>query len=356
MRGAEQMALRTLMEELDAIVGVSGDEEKVAEYIVEQLSPAYPDYTKDDLGNHYFVKKGKKQNLSLMLAAHMDEIGFVVKHIDDKGFVFIGPVGYHDSRMVISQKLVIHTDKGPVYGVTGSKPAHIVSAEESKKAIPLEAIHIDVGTFSNQETKDLGVEIGDYVTFDSKGKFLNGGEVFTGKAVDDRAGCAILVEVMKRLAEKDIQPTVYGVATVQEEVGIRGAGPAGFNVQPSIALSIDVTLSGGTPGIEEKEIPVKLGSGASILFYDGGLAVPKKVAKRLVKVAEAREIAYQRDVLFNGATDGKAISLSGKGVLTGTVSVPSRYIHSAIGCVHLGDMENVVQLIVAFIEDLEESL
>lgn len=352
----EMTQLKDLLAELDQLIGVSGDEVLVANYIKEQLSGKVDEHSEDVLGNQFFVKKGSNPDLKVMLAAHMDEIGFVVTHIDEKGFVYIGPVGYHDCRMVISQILEIHTDKGTVKGVTGSKPAHIVSEEEEKKAIPIADMHVDIGTSNKEETESLGVRVGDFVTFDRKGQYLNGGKVFTGKAVDDRAGCAVLVEVMKRLADKDIIPTVYGVATVQEEVGIRGAGPAGFTVQPDVALAIDVTLSGGTPGIEDKAIPVKMGKGTSITFYDGGLAVPKKLAKHLEKVAEEHNIPYQRDVLLKGATDGKAISLSGHGVLTGTVSVPSRYIHSGVGCVHLDDVEHSVNLIVKFIESLSNKL
>ena len=348
--------LKNLLLELDQLIGVSGDETLVAHYIKEQLAGKVDEHSEDALGNQFFVKKGTNPNLKVMLAAHMDEIGFVVTHIDEKGFIYIGPIGFHDSRMVISQILEIHTDKGIVKGITGSKPAHIVSAEEEKKAILIEDMHVDVGTSSYEETQALGVHVGDYVTFDRKGQYLNGGKVFTGKAVDDRAGCAVLIEVMNRLADKEIVPTVYGVATVQEEVGIRGAGPAGFTVQPDIALAIDVTLSGGTPGLEQKQLPVIMGKGTAITFYDGGLAVPKKLAKHLVKVAEENNIPYQRDVLTKGATDGKAISLSGQGVLTGNVSVPSRYIHSGVGCVHLDDVEHSVNLIVKFIEDLNNRL
>jgi putative aminopeptidase FrvX len=345
--------LKNLLLELDQLIGVSGDEILVANYMKEQLSGKVDEHFEDALGNQFFVKKGSNPDIRVMLAAHMDEIGFVVTHIDDKGFVYIGPVGFHDSRMAISQILDIHTDKGVVKGITGSKPAHIVSPEEEKKAIPFADMHVDIGTSDREETLSLGVKVGDYVTFDRKGQYLNGGKVFTGKAVDDRAGCAVLVEVMNRLAEKEIVPTVYGVATVQEEVGIRGAGPAGFTVQPDVALSIDVTLSGGTPGMEDKDIPVKMGKGTSVTFYDGGLAVPRKLAKHLAKIAEDNNIPYQRDVLLKGATDGKAISLSGRGVLTGTVSVPSRYIHSGVGCVHLDDVEHSISLIVAFIENLK---
>lgn len=354
-------SLKNLLVQLDAIPGVSGDEERVAAFIKEQLTPFSDEHYSDSLGNQFFVRRGSNPDLKLMLAAHMDEIGFIVHHIDDQGYVYLVPVGMHDSRMVINQVLTIYTDKGPVKGITGGKPAHIVTPEEAQKAIPLGQLHLDLGTSGKEETVALGVKVGDYVAFEREGMFLNGGKVFTGKAVDDRSGCAVLIEVMKRLADKEIVPTVYGVATVQEEVGIRGAGPAAFGIQPDVALAIDVTLAGGTPGIEAKQIPIQFGKGAAIKFYDWapqsafiGNAVPKRLTRKLVEVAERHQIPYQREVLLNGATDGWAISLSGKGVLTGCISIPSRYIHSATGCVHLDDVENAVQLIVAFVESFTE--
>ncbi|WP_274650610.1 M42 family metallopeptidase [Paenibacillus humicola] len=348
--------LRDSMIELDPIFGVVGDEEKVSAYVKEELAGMYDEYEADALGNQYFVQNGTNPRVKLMLAAHMDEIGFVVHHIDDKGFIYFIPVGGHDSRVVINQVLAINTSKGLVKGVTGSRPAHIVSAEEQKKGIPIQELHLDAGTSNKAETLELGVRVGDYITFERKGEYLNGGKVFTGKAVDNRAGCAVLIEVMKRLKTKAVAPTVYGVFTVQEEVGLRGAQPAGFRVQPDVALAIDVTLAGGTPGIQDRELPVEFGAGAAIKCYDSGLAVPKKLTNRLVETAEKYAIPYQREVLAKGTTDGHAIALSGSGVLTGCISIPSRYIHSAIGCVHLDDLEHCVQLIVKFIEDFTEKI
>jgi putative aminopeptidase FrvX len=349
--------------ELDAIAGVSGAEEEVADYVRTEMEGYYDQYHSDSLGNQFFIKKGKNPDLKIMLSAHMDEIGFIVQYIDELGFVYFAPAGMHDPRMVINQVLTIHTENGNVQGITGGKPAHIVSAEEAQKAIPLSELFIDIGTSSKDETEALGVQIGDYITFNRQGQFMNNGKVFTGKAVDDRSGVAVMMEVMKRLKDKETEATVYGVASVQEEVGIRGAGPDAFYAKPDIAPAIDVTLAGGTPGIEKKQIPVELGKGPAIKFFDWaphsgmiGNSVPRRLSKKLVDVAKDNSIPFQREVLLNGATDGWAISLSGEGVATGCVSLPSRYIHSATGCVHLDDLENAVALIVSFIEATKEKL
>lgn len=346
--------------DLDAIHGVTGEEERVADYMKEQIAPYVDENYDDPLGNQFFVKKGTQPDFKVMLSAHMDEIGFVVRYIDDNGFVYFLPVGYHDSRMIMNQVLVIQTEKGPVKGITGGKPAHLVTPEEAKKAIPLEDLHLDLGTSTRAETMELGVQVGDYITFDRVGQFLNNTKVFSGKAVDNRSGCAVLIEVMKRLSEKQITPTVYGVASVQEEVGLRGAGPAAFAVQPDIGLAIDVIFAGGTPGMDEKIAPVVLGGGPAIMMYDWtpgnghGNNVPKKLTRKIIQVAEQHQIPYQREVVLNGGTDAWAISLAGRGSLTGCISLPSRYIHSATGIVHMDDLEQAVDLIVAFILDLDE--
>ncbi|KQL49559.1 hypothetical protein AN963_07435 [Brevibacillus choshinensis] len=345
--------------DLDAIHGVSGDEERVAAYMKEQIIPFAQEHFEDPLGNHYFVKKGKDPDFKLMLAAHMDEIGFIVSHIDEKGFVYFLPVGYHDSRMVINQVLTIQTETGFVRGITGSKPAHVVTNEEAQRAIPLDQLHLDLGTTSRRETLALGVQVGDYITFDRVGQLLNGTKVFSGKSVDNRSGCAVLIEVMKRLADKQITPTVYGVASVQEEVGLRGAGPAAYAVQPDICLAIDVIFAGGTPGMDERISPVILGAGPAIMMYDWtpsnghGNNVPKKLTRKLIQTAEKNAIPYQREVVLNGGTDAWAMSLAGKGALSGCISLPSRYIHSATGIVHMDDLEQAVQLLVAFVEELQ---
>jgi putative aminopeptidase FrvX len=355
--------LTQLLTKLDAIPGVSGAEEEVAEFVRGELEGYCDRFHRDALGNHFFTREGTKGQLDLMLSAHMDEVGFVIHHVDEKGFAYVTPVGLHDDRTLANQVLTVHTEKGPVQALTGGKPAHIVSKEEAQKATLISEVYLDLGTTGREETEELGVRVGDYVTFERPGQVLNGGRLFTGKAVDDRAGVAVLIEVMRRLKDREIEANVHAVATVQEEVGIRGAGPAAFRVKPDVALAIDVTLAGGTPGIEDRQLPVKMGGGPAIKFFDWapslgmiGNNVPKRLTSRLVAVAEEHGIPYQREVLFNGATDAWSMSLSGEGVMTGTISLPSRYIHSAIGCVCPRDLADAVDLLLAFAEELRQPL
>ena len=351
--------LKELLFNLDNAIGVSGYEAPVAALLKEEMQGYYDEYTEDALGNQIFYKKGQKE-IKVLLAGHMDELGFMVSFIEDSGVVRFVPIGMHDDRMVIGQDLRIHTEKGEIYGITGGKPAHILTEEERMKTMEIPTLFIDVGTKSKEETEKLGVQIGDLITFNRTGYYINDGTLYTGKAVDDRSGVAIMVEVMRRLKKEEIDNVnVYAVGTVMEEIGLRGAGTAAHRIKPDVALALDVTLAGDTPGMSSNEVPVKIGAGTSIKFFDWaphlamwGNAVPKKLTSELVKIAEEKKIPYQREVLMHAATDGWSISLSGDGVMTGVISIPSRYIHSAVGVVDLKDMEACVDLIVEYIKTL----
>jgi len=344
------------------VVGVSGEEGLVVDAIADELDGFHDRRESDPLGNTHFIRSGAEGAPSVMLCAHMDEIGFIVQHVEDEGFVRLAPVGYHDDRMAINQQLRIHTDDGHVDGVTGTKPPHVLTDEESKHVIKLPDLHMDIGVSSRAEAEELGVRVGNRVTFATEGRLLNGTRVFTGKAVDDRAGCAVMVETLRRLADRDVAATVIGTASVQEELGIWGAGPAAFRVQPDIALAIDVTLCGDTPGTEFSRLPIRLGGGPAIKYLDWapsgalGNTVPRRLTKRLEQAADTAGIAYQREVLIGGGTDASSIARAAGGFLAGCISVPSRYIHSAVGCVHLDDLDGAVELLAGFIEGVTEPL
>jgi putative aminopeptidase FrvX len=345
-----------LMLKLDALRGISGYEENVAELMQAELTPYSDEQSRDPIGNHYFTKRGAEGAPVLMLCAHMDEIGFIVQHIEDEGFLRLAPVGYHDDRMLTDQVLEVEGLNGPVTGVVGTKPAHVVSAEERQKTIPLHEMFLDLGTSSCEQSEALGVRVGDPVTFARTGMALNGTRVFTGKAVDDRSGCAVMIETMRRLAESDVSATVVAVASVQEEVGLRGAGVAAYRVKPDVAIALDVTLAGDTPATEFRQLPIRLGGGPAIKYFDWapaatiGSAVPRRPPRRTEEAAARAGVPFQREVLIGGATDAGSIALAGAGTLTGCVSIPSRHIHSAVGVVHLGDMEQCVDLLIAFAE------
>ena len=339
--------------------GVSGDETRVGDLLKTEMEGLYDEYIEDPLGNRFFIKNGKDTNKTVMFSAHMDELGFIINYIEDEGFARVFPVGYHDDRMAVNQDLVFITAGGKeVHGVTGSKPAHILPEEEAKKTIPINELFVDFGTESKEETMALGIRIGDYGAFNRQGYFMNGGNYYTGKSIDDRACIAIMVEVMQRIRDIDIEPNVCMVGTVQEEVGMRAGGPIGSRIKPELMFALDVTLTGDTPGIEKRECSGEMGKGVAFNFFDWDAEIgmtgsnpPRKLTNRLIEVADRHGIPWQSEVITGGGTDAWSVAMSGEGVLTGGISLPQRYMHTAVGTVKLDDMEIMADYIVRFLED-----
>jgi endoglucanase len=356
------MATTTLLNSLmllDNAFGVSGDEEEVAKILRDEMAGLYDEYQEDPLGSQYFIKYGRDRDKRVIISAHMDEIGFIVNYIEENGLVRFLPVGYHDDRTAVNQDMVIKTDSGKkVHGVTGSKPAHIMTAEDHEKVIKIEELYLDVGTESRAETEALGVQPGDYLGFCRTGYLLNNGKYYTGKSVDDRAGCAAMVEVMRRLQQLDIEPTVCMVGSVQEEVGMRAGAPMVNRIKPELVLALDVTLTGGIPGVEERQCSEVMGGGPGIKFFDWdpllgatGNNVPRKLTRQLINTAKRHGIPFQREVMTGGGTDAWSASMAGTGVLAGGICIPQRYMHTAVGTINLEDLEHTVNLIVKFLQD-----
>ncbi|MDR2860782.1 MAG: hypothetical protein LBV66_02980, partial [Elusimicrobiota bacterium] len=321
---------------LDNAVSVSGDELEASEVLHKEMQGLYDEYFDDPLGNQFYIRKGTNPDKRVLFAAHIDEIGFIVNYIDDNGFARILPVGYHDDRMAVNQDLVFITSQGKkVFGITGSKPAHIMTEQDHEKVIKVEDLFVDFGTQSAQETRDLGLEIGDYGTFSRTGRFLNGKDFYSGKSLDDRSGAAVLVEVLRRLKGIKIEPDICMAGTVQEEVGMRSGGVISNRFKPEQMFAVDVTITGGTPGIEYSQSPMKIGGGVCIKFYDWdkkltcGNNVARKLTNRMIEVAKKHNIPFQREIFAGGGTDAWTASLSGTGVLSGGISIPMRYMHTA---------------------------
>ncbi len=341
---------------LDNTEGVSGYEEHVGKEMKSQLEGYCDDVIVDNLGNHIFVRHGKNTHHKMMICAHMDELGFVVKYIEDGGLIRFAPVGYHDKRILLSQEVLIQTQNTQIEGIINTKPLHLSSAVEMEKNTEIKEMFIDIGTNTRKETEDLGVKIGDLITFNKSGHFLNNTDIYCGKSVDDRAGCAVLVEVMKRLSKYTPESTIYAVGSVMEEIGMRGARTAAYGIEPDVAIVIDVTPANGIPGVDDRDVSIALGLGPAIKFYEwdpgnsmAGVAVPKKITDAFITVAEKHNIPYQREVLINAATDAWGISLTKTGILTGVVSIPCRYVHSTTETVNINDLENTVELVLHYI-------
>ncbi|MDH7593221.1 MAG: M42 family metallopeptidase [Methanomicrobiales archaeon] len=334
--------VKELLERLSNAHGVSGREGSVYELIEKELRPYVDRIERDAMGNLIAIRKGGP--FSFMLAAHMDEIGMMVKYVDEKGFIRFVPLGGWYAPTLYNQRVILHGSKGSLYGVIGGKPPHVMDEEERKKPVKIEEMFIDIGAKDPAEAREIGVDVGTPITLDRSCCRLAGTKV-TGKAFDNRVGVAVLISVMQRL---DTEHTVYAVCTVQEEVGLKGARTSAFALDPSCAIALDVTIPGDHPGIEKKHSAIEMGKGPSITIIDSagrGLISDQGMIEWMRQTAENNGIPIQLEVGSGGTTDATAIHLTKSGIPSITVSIPSRYIHSPVEVVDLNDMELAAELL-----------
>jgi putative aminopeptidase FrvX len=343
------MTLVEILEKLANASGVTGREDEVKSLMIKYLKPYVDEVKEDKIGNVVAIKKGKKNAPKLMLAAHMDEIGLLVKTITKEGFLQFMKMGGIDDRVLLAQKVMVCTEKVLLHGIVGSKPPHIQKEDERKRVLASDELFIDIGAENQEEARKMGVRIGDPVEFDIKFAKLSK-DIVIGKAFDDRAGCVAMIEVMKRLEKTDC--TIFAVGTVQEEVGCRGAVTSAFRLSPDVGIALDVTVAGDTPGVKESEAPVKLGKGPSLGIADSGLITHPKVLKLLIDTAEENKIPYQLEAGLAGSTDASRIALAREGVPSGPLSIPTRYIHSPTSMINLTDVENVIKLTLAAVKNI----
>ncbi len=332
--------------------GIAGYEDEIREIIKAELEDYVDEIKVDKLGNIVCIKNGNE--FKQMIAAHMDEIGFMVKFIEDSGFLRITPIGGWFSQTALNQRVVLHTKKGKIFGVIGSKPPHFMKEDERKKVIEIKDMFVDIGANSKDETKKMGVEIGTPVTIDRE--CVRIGDKLTGKAFDNRVGVAAMIEAVRKTESRS---TIYAVGTVQEEVGLKGARVSAFEIEPDVALAIDVAPSTDYPGAENVKIDVKIGKGPVITVADAsgrGLIANKKVLEWLTKTAEENGIDYQLEVGEGGTTDATAIHLTKSGIPTGVVSIPARYIHTPVEVISLQDAVKTAELIAKALETSESYL
>lgn len=343
------MELTNVLEMLSNARGVAGREEEVRDLMKKLLNPSVDEIKEDKLGNIIGIKKGKKGSPSVMLAAHMDEIGLMVKNITKQGFIQFTKIGGIDDRILIAQRVIVHTDRGLLKGVIGSKPPHILKEEEKKRVIEVDSLFIDIGATSREDAQKSGVCVGDPVSFDIKFARVEN-DMVLGKAFDDRAGCAVLCEVMRKISSVDCN--IYAVGTIQEEVGLRGATIAAFQLYPDVGIAIDVTVAGDVPGVKEVEAPIKIRRGPSLTVADRGLITHLKVLRLLINAARESGVPYQLESGLHGTTDAARIALTRGGVPSGVISIPTRYIHSPASILSLSDMENTIKLLITAIKNV----
>ncbi len=340
--------MKKLIKELSDLRGISGFEYRISDKIAEYFRPYADDVTVDTLGNVIAVKRcGKENAKKIMIEAHCDEIGLMVRDIDDRGFVTMAMVGGIDARILPSSEVVIHGRKD-VPGVIGAKPPHLQEADEAKKASKLTDMAIDTGMNADEVKKY--VSVGDSITLAQSVGELGGGQ-FSGKTLDDRAGVAALITTMKNLMKIKTDVDVYAVAAVQEEVGLRGAKTAAYSINPNLAVAVDV-CHGITP--DNSDNAFETGSGAVISI---GPNIHPKLQKRLSETAEKYHVKTELDVDGGDTgTDAWAIQVSRCGVPTALLSIPLKYMHTSVETLSVSDVSAVSELLTYFIQNLDDSL
>jgi len=346
-------ATTTLLKELTEAHGVPGYEAPIRAVLRKHLEPLGA-ISEDKLGNLICEKNGSTNSPRVMLAGHMDEIGFMVKHITKEGFLKFLPLGGWFDQILLGQRVIIKTRKRDVVGVIGAKPPHMLSTEERSKVVLKKKMYIDIGATGRDQVEEIGVRVGDPVIPRADFVTLASGDTYMSKAFDDRVGTALLVSALDQLQEQDHPNTVFGVATVQEEVGLRGAKTSAWSTDPDIAIILEIDIAGDVPGIKDEESAIKLGAGPSLLIYDARMIPNIKMRDFVIDTAEELEIPIQLSYVEAGATDGGMIHIHKTGVPTVVMSVAARHIHSDSSIIHRDDYDNAVKLLVALLTRLDE--
>ena len=325
------------LETLCTLDGASGDEGSVRDYILSQIE-GFCEVRIDALGNIIAKKKGKKTPKNrIMLDAHMDEVGVIAKYVTDDGFIKFSTVGGINTECLLAQRVRF----GSVRGVIGIKPTHLLSKDEQKKLPDADGLYIDIGAKDKAEALSL-ISLGDFGVFDSE--YIKSGDIICSKAIDDRAGCAMLIKLLRSDAEYDF----YATFTVQEEVGTRGAGCAAFSVEPDYCICLESTTASDIAGVDGENRVCLLGGGPVLSFMDRSTVYDRE----MFKTATECGVKWQPKTAVAGGNNGGAIQRSGRGVRTLAISIPCRYLHSASCVASLSDMENAYNLCVAMLSRL----
>jgi putative aminopeptidase FrvX len=333
-----------LLKRLCETPGIAGRENLVRAVAIEALQPLATSVRIDALGNVIAMRKGQGTR-TVMVAAHMDEIGFLVRFIDKHGFLRVQPVGGFDPRVLVAQRVLVHTASGSYRGtlMPGTKPIHLQEGE--RKAAKMEELFIDLG-YPAEKVQEL-VEIGDFVTLDRSTEYL--GDCVVSKALDDRLGLFVMIEALRAVRNPIVD--IVAVATVQEEVGLRGATTAAFGVEPDIAVALDTTLAVDIPGMEDDLHITDLRSGPAIKIMDSATISHPGLVRQCRTLARAHDIPHQFEILPRGGTDAGAMQRSRAGVPAITLSIPNRYVHTVNETAHVGTIEAGIALLVRFLEE-----
>jgi len=345
-----------MLKELTDANAISGHEEEARIVMEKYLDESSDRVYTDNLGSIIGEKVGQENGPKIMVAGHLDEVGFMITRIDKKGFLYFQTIGGWWNQVMLAQRVTIMTKKGNVTGVIGSKPPHILSAKERKKPVEIKDMFIDIGASSKEEAESFGVKPGDSAVPYFEFTKMNNDKMLLAKAWDNRIGCAIAIDVLKQLKDENHPNIVYGVGTVQEEVGLRGARTSAHLINPDIAFGVDVGIAGDTPGVSDKDADNKLGDGPQLVLYDASMISHKGLRDLVVETAEENNIPFQYTSMPGGGTDSGAIHLTADGVPSLSITIATRYIHSHAAMLHRDDFEHAVKLIVEVIKKLDKNM
>lgn len=342
-----------LFKELTDASGVSGYEREVRAIMRKHLEPLAAIET-DRLGSLIARKDGSAKTPKIMLAAHMDEIGFMVKQITEDGFLRFSALGGWWEQVMLAQRVRVKTVKGDYIGVIGSLPSHILTDEERKKVVAKKDMFIDIGAADEKEASEkFGVRPGDPVIPVSDFATLGDGRRYLAKAWDDRLGCVMMIDIFRRLGGAPHPNTIYGVGTVQEEVGLRGAQTSVQSIDPDVGIAVDVGVAADTPGLEKERVTERLGRGPALLVLDHSLIPNLRLRDLIVDTAREAGLPLQFDVMEGGATDAGKIQFNQRGVASVVLAMPTRYIHSHAGIISRDDYDHAVELLVRVLQKLD---
>jgi len=338
-----------LLKETCEVPGISGFEQKVRELVSREVKPFTDELYTDQMGNLIALKRGKSSEKRVMSAAHMDEIGFIISHIDDGGFLRFHPIGGFDPKTLTAQRVIVH-GKTDLIGVMGTKPIHLMSAEERGKPLTLKDYFIDLGMKKEEVVKHI--EIGNAVSRERG--LIEMGDCVNCKSLDNRVSVFILMETLRELKGVTIPYDFYAVFTVQEEVGIRGAHVAAHHISPDFSFGLDTTIAFDTPEAKPEETVTKLGEGTAIKIMDSSTICDYRMVRYMKEVALKNNIKWQPELLPAGGTDTAGMQrMATNGTIAGAVSIPTRHIHSVIEMAHKEDIRGSIDLLKASVSELD---
>ena len=354
------------LEELSNSPGPSGFEKAPMQMIKEYVKPYADEIHSDNMGNLFFEKTGKKGGPTILIPAHVDEVGFLITSINSLGYLTFNPLGGWFDQVLLGQRVQVMTCKGMVRGVIACKPPHIMDVEERRKVIAKDKMFIDVGASNKEEAEAMGIRVGDAAVPESsfrsitKKAFKDGKEdgerrIIFGKAFDNRASAFLTAELVRTLSEEGVvHPNrVVCASTVQEEVGARGAKTAAVYVKPDVALVLDVDIAGDVPGIEPHQAPAKMGLGAAVTVFDSSMIPNQPLKELVIDICERNGIPYQLAHVAAGGTDGGPIHTSNIGIPSIVIGVPTRHIHSHVAVIDMADMESTLKLVLELVKALD---